>query len=64
MESIAIQLSLATPALVLIPSPSSEAPITFTNVLAGRDGDFSVPEQIPGFTSDLLTAYMQTKEPA
>ena len=64
MESISIELSLATPALVLIPSPSSEAPISFTNVLAGRDGDFSVPEQIPGFTSTLLSAYMQTKDTA
>lgn len=62
METISIQLTLAQPALVLIPTPASQAPVAFTNVLAGRDGDYSVPEQIPGFTSDLLSAYLQTKE--
>lgn len=63
MESISIQLTLAQPSLVLIPTPAAQAPIAFTNVLAGRDGDYSVPEQIPGFSTTLLDAYMQSKEP-
>lgn len=64
MESIQISLTLAQPSLVLIPTPSIQAPVAFANVLAGRDGDFAVPEQIPGFSTDLLTVYMQTKESA
>lgn len=64
MESISIQLTLAEPTLVLIPTPAAQAPIAFTNVLAGRDGDYALPEQIPGFSNDLLSVYMQTKEPA
>lgn len=64
METISISLTLAQPTLVLIPTPAAQSPVAFTNVLAGRDGDYSVPEQIPGFSTDLLTAYMQTKESA
>lgn len=56
-ESLTIQLTLAEPALVLIPAPAQEAQIKFSDVLAGRDGDYSVPEQIPGFTIDLLSHY-------
>lgn len=57
-ETLNIQLTLAEPALVLIPAPAQEAQIKFADVVTGRNGDYSVPEQIPAFSDDLLTSYI------
>lgn len=60
-ESLTIQLMLAEPSLVLIPAPAQEAQIKFSDVIAGRDGDYSVPEQIPGFDTDLISSYLKER---
>lgn len=56
-ENLTIQLTLAEPSLVLIPAPAQEAQIKFSDVIAGRNGDYSVPEQIPSFTQNILSQY-------